>query len=203
MESTADLDAEFFWEENKGKILAVLAIILVALIVSGIYRYSVAHTKAEAAAAFDAAKSKEELQAIVTKYPGTSVAGNARILLADKLRTEGKLDEALKALGDFTSQQPDHPLVADAWISYAATLEIKNDLAKASETYATIAAKYPASQAAPAALSAQARLAKAAGDNKKARDLYENLVQRFPASYWAQEAQQQIDRLPKPEAEKK
>lgn len=193
------LEADFFWEEHKTKIIAVLAVALLAIAGYATWQFVMTQSNAKAAAAFDAAHSTAELQDFVKNFPNSVAAGNAQLLIANNQRSEGKIDDALKTLTDFTSKRPEHPLIADAWFSYAVTLEVKKDIPKALETYASVASKYGQTSTAPAALSAQARLTRQQGDIKKARDLYENLVQRFPASIWAQEAQQELNRLPKTE----
>ena len=190
------LDADFFFEENKGKILGVIIFLLLALCAWLFYQHQQNETRKEQSSAFYNAKSSADWQALIAKYPGTIVAGNAQLLLADKLRDENKLDEALAVLSDFTKTAGSHPLIAQGWLSYAGTLEAKGDAAKAAQTYGNIAGQYSSTEAAPAALASQARLVRKSGDNKKAREIYENIVQRFPTSVWSEEAKQEIDRLP-------
>lgn len=86
-------------------------------------------------------------------------------------------------------------MIAQGWLSYGSTLELKGDNEKALQAYNTIATQYGTTDAAPAALSAQARLVKKSGDAKKAREIYENIVQRFPASMWAEDAKQELGKL--------
>ncbi|HEY5894156.1 MAG TPA: tetratricopeptide repeat protein [Chthoniobacterales bacterium] len=193
----SDLDAAFFWEEHKTKIVAIIAAAVLAVAGYTAWQFVASQNNAKAAAAFEAAHSTDELEEFVKNFPNSVAAGNAQLLIAGNQRAEGKFDDALKTLTDFTSKRPKHPLIADTWLSYAATLEVKKDFPKALEAYASVASKYGQTSAAPAALSAQARLTRQQNDAKKARDLYENLVQRFPASFWAQEAQQELSRLPK------
>jgi len=194
--ANSDLAVDFFFEEHKRKILAAIVIALIALGAWVFYQYSESRSREEQASAFQSAKTADDLKAIIGRYPGTVVAGNAQLLLAGRMRDENKLDEALKVLGDFTQTAASHPLIAQGWLSYAGTLELKGDIAKATQSYANIAGQFGSTEAAPAALSAQARLVKKAGDTKKAREIYENVVQRFPASIWSQEAQQEIGKLP-------
>ena len=189
------LEADFFFEENKGKIFTAIAVALIALAAWIFYSYEQNQTRAEEATAFYAAKSADDWKALILKYPGSVVAGNAQLLLADKLRDDNKIDEALAILNDFTQKASAHPLIAQGWLSYAGTLEIKGDTAKATQTYANIAGQFSATEAAPAALSAEARLVKKGGDAKKAREIYENIVQRFPTSVSAEEAKQELGKL--------
>lgn len=199
IDPNSDLEAAFFFDEHKGKIIAIVLIALLAIVGFVVWNHLQNEKAKKISAALYSAKSVADWQSLIAKYPGTIAAGNAQLLLADGLRNENKIDEALKVLGDFTSGGSEHPLIAQGWLSYAATLELKGELEKASQTYANIAQQYGATEAAPAALSAQARLARDAKDLTKARTLYENLVQRFPASFWASEAQNEIERLPKAE----
>ena len=198
-DSNNDLETAFFFDEHKGKIIAAIVLAIAGVVVFVFWNYLQTEKTKEITAALYSAKTPADWQSLIAKYPGTIVAGNARLLLADQLRNDGKLDDALKVLSDFTTSSADHPLIAQGWLSYAATLELKGDLEKAGQTYANIAQQYGATEAAPAALSGQARIARDAKDITKARELYENLVQRFPASFWAAEAQNEIERLPKPE----
>ncbi len=189
------LEADFFFEENKGKIFTFLVIALLTLGAWIFFQYHESQTRTEQASVFYAAKTVNDWKAIIAKYPGTIIAGNSQLLLADKLRDENKLDDALAILSDFTKNATTHPLIAQGWLSYAGTLEMKGDLPKATQTYANIALQFGTTEAAPAALSAQARLVKNAGDAKKSREIYENIVQRFPTSIEAQEAKQEIGKL--------
>jgi TolA-binding protein len=191
-----DLAVDFFFEENKGQIIVLIVVALLGLGGWIFYHYSQGQKLTAESSAFYAAKSPEDWQKIIAQYPGSIVAGNAQLLLADKLRDEQKIDQALTILSDFT-KNTDHPLIAQGWLSYGATLEQKGDTEKALQAYTTVATQYGTSEAAPAALNAQARLAKKTGDTKKVREIYENIVQRFPASLWSQEAQQELGKLPK------
>lgn len=190
-----DLDADFFFEENKGKILAIIIVALLCLGAWIFYQNAQSRKLAEETTTFYSAKNTDEWKAVIGKYPGSVVAGNSQLLLADKLREDNKIDDALTILSDFTKNAPAHPLIAQGWLSYGSTLELKGDNEKALQAYNTIATQYSTTDAAPAALSAQARLVKKSGDAKKAREIYENIVQRFPASMWAEDAKQELGKL--------
>ncbi len=191
-----DLAVDFFFEENKGKILAIIVVALLGLGGWIFYNYTNNQRLAAESTAFYTAKTSDDLKALIARYPTSVVAGNAQLLLAQKLRDAGKIDEALALLADFTKTASTHPLIAQGWLSYAGTLELKGDTAKALQALTTVSTQYSTTEAAPAALSAQARLTKKSGDLKKAREIYENIVQRFPSSYWSQDAQQEIGKLP-------
>jgi len=180
--------SEDFWEEHKGKILLYGSVLLIALAGFGIYEFKRQTTLAKSQAAYAEASTVETLQAVTKDFPGTNPAGNAALEAANKLRAEGKYDEAATLLRDFIAKYPEHPLAPGGWLSLGATQELQLKTDDAIETYQQTAAKFPESYAAPAALVAQARLLAAKGNKEGAARLYEDIAARFPESLYAREA---------------
>lgn len=181
-----------FWDEYQAKIILAAVLLVVAVAGYGAYTINSSRKLANAQASLAKAESVEQLQAVVTEYPGTAASGNASLLLAGKLREEKKYDEAIAVLRAFLDKNPAHPLAGGALLSIGATLEVQGKEDEAVETYQQIATKYNDSYSAPLALLAQANIQRAKGKNAEARRSYESIVSLYPESLLAQQAMQEM-----------
>ena len=88
-----------FWIRYKSKIVLYGALLAVALVIFGLYKWNEDRTKAASEAAFSSAKTAEDFRksqsprAIRGRWRGA----NAQMMLAERLRTDGKLDESIAA----------------------------------------------------------------------------------------------------------
>ena len=190
-------DPLVFWIKHKSKI-----VLLVGLLVLGLGSFAISEvlrTNRSAAARqlFAQANSAEGYRKVITEYSGTAAAGNAYLMLADKLRAEGKYDESTKELRTFIEKNPEHQFVSGAWTSIAANLEAQGKADEALAAYQKVSTAYANSFSAPIALLAQARLMAAKGKPEDARRLYEQVMTQFRDNYAAQQAAQEIRRLKK------
>ena len=138
----AGFDPFVFWIQHKSKIVLFAALFVVAF---GAYATSehLRHKRAaEAEASLAAAKSADDYRKLISEYAGTASAGDAHLLLAEKLRAEGKYDESSATLHSFIEKYPEHPLLSGAWTSLAANLEAQGKADEALSTYQKISTAY-------------------------------------------------------------
>jgi len=157
--------------------------------------YNQAQSVAAAEAALADASNEDDFNQIIAKYPGTVAAGDAMLLLADKLRTAKRYDDATQTLQTFMAKYPTHPLTAAGDLGLAETLDAQGKLDDAIAGYQEVAAKYPDSYVAPIALLAQAAILRHENKVADAHRVYENFVTQFPDSVFAQQAQAEMRML--------
>jgi TolA-binding protein len=193
----AGFDSDLFWDEHKKTILAAVALLLIALAVYAIYETTEQNKRASAGAALAQAAKPEDYKSLIEKYPGTTAAGNAHLLLAKQQRDEKKFDDASATLRNFTDRYPEHPLIDAGWLSLAETQALQGKPDDAVKTYQTVTSKYPTSYSAPLATLAQASLLKTQGKPEDAKQLYENFLAQYPGSTFTQEAMREMRLLRK------
>lgn len=172
--------ADVFWEENWRKLALGLAAIVVLILAAGAYMYFAAQQRHAAEALYSAASTPQGWREVVDRYPGSIPAGNARLLLAAGLRSEGKLDEAAAELDTFLSDQPDHPMAGAGWLALGEVRQLQGKPELAVEAYRTASMRHKESYAAPLALLAEARLLSARGSKSEARAVLESIGPLYP-----------------------
>ena len=177
-----------FWILHKSKVLIFALLFVLALGAWGVSEMARKNTLEDSQHLFATAKTADDYRKVVAKYPKSVVAGNALLLLADKLREEGKFDEATEQLRTFNEKHATHPLASGAWTSLAATQEAQGKADEALATYQKVSSGYPGSFSAPVALMAQARLLKAKGKIDEAKRIYEQVIQQYPGTGFWQDA---------------
>ena len=192
-----EFDMLAFWIQHKSKVLLFTLLLIIGLIVFGIFQYTQYRGRETAAQDFAKATTVEDLRRVAATHSASPVAGNALLLIAEKLRAENKLDESTAALKEFVEKYPDHPLISGAWMSLAVNLDAQEKVDEALVNYQKIVASYPASFSAPGALMAQARIYKAKGKIDEAKRAYESVISQFGDNFLAQLARQESQRLKK------
>jgi len=191
------LETRVFWERFKKPIIAALSIVLLAVIAFTGYRFYSDRRAAGASAALGGAKTAQQYQEVIARYPNTPASADAYILLAEAQRREKKFADANTTLGTFIAKYPKHELVSTAKLAMAANLDSMGKVDEALATYQQIASAYPNSYAAPLAMLSQAYILKSKNQNDDARRICETLLTQYRTSFWAGEAMQQL-RLLKP-----
>jgi len=186
-----------FWYLHKTKIVALAALFAVALAAYAIQQMMEQRARAASARDFGRARTADDFRKVITEHRDTVAAANAQLRLAELQRNEGKLDESTATLKAFTSANPEHSLIAGAWLSIAANHEAQNKAEEALATFQKVATTYPTSYAAPLAMLGQARVQKVKGQNDLAKRTYEQIVTQFPNSDFARQALHESGQLPK------
>ena len=192
-----EFDLLAFWIQHKSKVLLFTLLLIAGLLVFAISQYLEIRARDAAARDFAGAKTVEDWRRVAASHSGSAVAGNALLLIGEKLRAENKLDESTAALKQFVEKFPEHPLISGAWMSLAVNLEAQEKVDEALANYQKIVATYPASFSAPGALMAEARIYKAKGKLDEAKRAYESVIGQYPDNIMAQMARQESQRLKK------
>ena len=196
---TADpaLETHLFWDQYKTTIIAVVVVLVLGgLGYAGYELYNVRRA-ADASALLAGAKSAQDYQQVLERYPGSGPAASAYLLLAAQQRAKKNYAEANATLHKFIDQFPKHELITTAWMGVAANLESlgKND--EALSTYQRLATEYPQSFNAPLALLAEVPFLKAKNRNDEARRVCETVMTQYRDSIVASEAMRELTSLPK------
>lgn len=190
-----------FWENNKSKILAGIAIVFVCAAAIAFYLLWDSNRRSQASEALATAHSPEQLQAVWERWPATPAGLNAGLLLAASLREQGKVAES-NAIYEaiLTKADKNFPLLPEAALGLAqnAMVALQPDspaTASAMQTLREAAARFPRSAAAAMALLTEAQLAEAVGQTENAMRIYRDVMADFPQSLPAQVASQELQRL--------
>src|SRR5438874_977163 len=193
----AALETRVFWERFKVEIAAVLLIALLAIVGFGVYRFYSDRRNSAASALLGSAKSTEDYQQVIARYPATPAGADAYLLLAQAQRDERKFAEANGTLEVFIAKNPDHEFVATARMATAANLKSLGKTDEALSMYQKIVATYPKNFNAPLALLSQAHILKVKNQTEEARRVCEKILTDYRESFWAGEAGREL-RLLKP-----
>lgn len=191
------IETRVFWERFKKEIAAALLILLLGVIAFAGYRFYTDRRVAAASALLAIAKTAQEYQQVIDRYPNTAAAADAYILLAEAQRKEKKFAEANTMLQTFIAKFPQHELVSTARMAMAGNLESMGKTDEALAMYQQVASANPNGFNAPVALLSQVYILKAKNRNDDARRICENIMTQYQTSVWAGEAMQQL-RLLKP-----
>jgi TolA-binding protein len=191
------IETRVFWERFKKQITAALLIVLLTVIAFTGYRFYSDRRAVAASALLASAKSAQQYQQVIDRYPSTPAAADAYLLLAEAQRNEKKFAEANATLQAFIAKYPQHELVSTARMAMAANLESMGKADEALTIYQQVASAYPNSFNAPMALLSQVYILKAKNRNDDARRICETVLTQYRTSFWAGEAMQQL-RILKP-----
>src|ERR1043166_4579946 len=165
------LETRFFWERFKTPITAALLIVLIAVIAFVGYRFYSDRQAVAASALLASAKSAQQYQQVIDRYPSTPAAADAYLLLAEAQRNEKKFAEANTTLQTFITKYPQHELVSTARMAMAANLESMGKPDEALTTYQQVASADAKGFNAPMALMSQVYILKAKNRNEDARKI--------------------------------
>ncbi|HEU0273524.1 MAG TPA: tetratricopeptide repeat protein [Candidatus Udaeobacter sp.] len=191
------LETRVFWERFKKEIIGAVIVVLLAVIGFTGYRFYSDRQAAAASASLAGAKTIQQFQQVIERYPNSPAAADAYLLLAEAQRTEKKFADANTTLQTFITKFPKHEFVSTAQMAMAANLESMGKSDEALTVYQQIASKYPNSYNAPLALLAQVYILKAKNKPDDARKICETVLTQYRTSFWASEAMQEL-RLLKP-----
>ena len=174
------LAGDFFWEAHWKKVVGALLAVVLGILAVGAWAFYRNNQRSSAAELYAAATTPEAWREVVSRFPGSRAAGNAQLRIATSLRSEGKLDEAVAELKQFTSSQPDHPLAGPAWLALGEIFQLQKNADAALDAYRTVSGRYQQSYAAPLALLAEAKLLAAAGKPGESRAILESIGTSYP-----------------------
>ena len=171
---------EKFLEDNFRKLVWLFIIAVVAIIAFGLVKHQNTLKTNEAAEAFTGAKTVEDCDLVISRYPGTNAAANALLLKADLLWDQNKKSSAVEALKEFTSKDASHPLAVFALLGLGSKLDAMGDSKEAQAVFERIINQFASSEAAPLAQVRLGDLLWAQGKADEAKKAYEDLAVKFP-----------------------
>ena len=211
------LEAHVLWHRFKTEIFSLIVIVILAIIGFGGYRLYSERRDSAGSALLAEAKNVQDYEQVIARYPSTSAAAAAYLLLAQAQRSDRKFMESNATLQVFIDKNPNHELVSSARMAIAANLESMGKIDEPLSIYQQIAANYPESFNAPLALISQVHLLKAKNQNDAARRVCETILTKYRIpgdrrlegvqdnrveSFWASEAMRELRSLKPAEAAK-
>lgn len=192
-----EFDPLVFWIKHRSQILMYTTMLIVALALYFTYWAIQKSTREHSEQALAGAKTAEDYKKVADEYPKSAAAANALLLMADKLRADGKLDESTTALKSFIERFPKHNLISGAYTSLAINQEAQGKLDEALLSYKKVTTNYPTSFSAPAAYIAQGGILEQQGKPEEARHAYETVMTNFAESPFQQEAMRMMGKMKK------
>src|SRR5262245_10217982 len=95
------LETQLFWNQYKAPIIAVAAVLLLGGLGYAGYQFYIARQAAASTAMLASAKSTQDYQQVIDRYPESEAAASAYLLLGAQQRTEKKYAEANATLHKF------------------------------------------------------------------------------------------------------
>jgi predicted negative regulator of RcsB-dependent stress response len=171
---------EKFLDDNARKLGWLFIIVVVAIIAFGLIKHQNTLKANEAAEAFTAAKTVEDCDLVISRYPGSNAAANALLLKADLLWDQNKKSTAIDALKEFTTKNASHPLAVFALLGLGTKLDAMGESKEAQAIFERILNEFSSSEAAPLAQVRLGDLLWAQGKTDEARKAYEDIAVKFP-----------------------
>jgi predicted negative regulator of RcsB-dependent stress response len=210
------VEARVFWLRFQKEIAAALIVIILAIIGFAGYRFYTYRRDSTAAELLGNAKTPQDYQEVINRYPATPAGGSAYLLLAEKQRNEKKFAEANATLQMFVEKFPEHDFVPTARLAMAANLESMGKDDEALAIYQQVANKYSNTYAGPLAFISQVPLLKAKNRIEDARKVCEEILTKYRMpgqqtegsrdermeTVWAGEAMRQLRSMKPPEQPK-
>lgn len=181
---------EKFLEENFKKIVLGFGLIALLVVAIGTSRHFSHQTELEASERFTAAKTPEDCDIVVQKYPGTLAAGNALLLKADLLWEAGKKESSIATLQEFVKNQAGHPLLANALLGLGSKQAALGDKDSARKTLEGIIRDQPKSEVAAAAATQLGDMLWAEGKIEDAKKLFLELPRNNPGSPFIEQVEE-------------
>lgn len=175
-------DFELFWEEHRQKfVIATLVSIVCLLIGGGVLLWNHAQTTASEALFFSAT-NKSEWEKVVARYPHSSVAGLALLLIAQAESTEHQNEAAKKTYQRFLEQFPHHPLAVNGLLGKAMLDDATGNTQAAVDEFQQAATAYASSYGAPFALMMESRILIRLRKTEEAKRLLQLIASQYPDS---------------------
>lgn len=188
-------EAELFWERNRFAILVGGAAILAVAAAIAIWLFSQHSARRAAEALFAEAQDPAAWREVIAKYPSSTPAANAYFLLADSLRSQGKVEESSALYRKFLTVFAAHPLTGGARLGLAENLAVAGKTEEALAAFREVQTVDSASYAAPFAGLLEARIFIRTGKLDEARKVLANLVSTYPQTAAGRAAGGQLDAL--------
>lgn len=186
------LEGELFWDKYKVPVLAVLALVLLGLIGSEVYRANREKSLAQASTELDSAKTLDDYKKIIAEHDGSLAAAGA-YMLAGRMQMNGKdYAGAAETWTKFADKYPTHTMAPNALVGAAGAFQSLGKFDQARSLYQRVQTAYAKSYLAPLASLSEGSMLKAQGKIEDARHVYENIMARAPQSDAARQATESL-----------
>lgn len=193
-------DSDLFWQDHWKKFVAGLIAVVVLILACGGWMLYTTQQRSSAEALYSLADNVEAWKNVVALYPGSVVAGDARLQIAAALRAKNDLNGAAAELEAFVADQPKHPMAGAAWLALGDLREVEGKADAALECYRNSSSRYKDSYAAPLAMLAEAKVLLAQSRPGEAKSLLESIPPTYPNSPAAAFAQEELARFAQEQA---
>jgi predicted negative regulator of RcsB-dependent stress response len=187
---------QFF--QQHGLRIVVNVVVAVAVIASVLfYRGCGSRREQQATSQLGTARSVQDLEAVVARYPSAAVAPVATLRLAKAYFDTGYYDLALAKYNEFGTRFGAHELARVAEMGRIHCTEAKGQVQEAAQAFKAFAAAHPTHYLAAQAIFGEARCLEQLGRLDDARVIYEDFVTRHPKSGWHSRAQEALETVNK------
>jgi tetratricopeptide (TPR) repeat protein len=171
--------------EKHGMTVAVVGgVLLVALIGAAWFRRNREMKLQRSSSLLSAARSQEDLQSVMTRYPKTPHAALAALRIAKMHYDMGRYEESSAAYDEFQQKFPEHEFAAGAQLGKAHCLEAKQQYKRALAAFSDFIAGHPEHFLTPQAVFGKGRCLELLGREEEARILYEDFIAANAESGW-------------------
>lgn len=181
-----------FLKENGVAILGGAVLAGALFLGWSLYRNHRLQQRATAADMLFSAQSAEQVQQVLSRYPGTPAAALAQLVLAGNAFDEGQYEYAETLFARFLKDHPDHELADHARFGIIQCREASGRLDEALADYARFAQEHPGHYLEAAAVMGQGRVLEQLGRYEEAIAVYSNLVARVDDERWRMRAESAI-----------
>lgn len=190
--SQAPAKFDQFLDRNQKSLVVFAMLLAVGAAGLVVYRGIQQGNEESAGQALHGADDLPSLQAILREHPGSTAAGSARVLLADKQWEEGQQDAAIETLRSFLSTNPKHAARHTARASLGSKLFSQGKNAEAREVFDDMVQDGGSRFLAPYALISLGDIARAEGDSAAAEAYYQQANTDYPGSSFNQVASSRL-----------
>ncbi len=139
------------------------------------------------------AKSIQDVESIVGKYPKSAAAPLALLQIAKMTYQSGNYDMALSKFTEFKDKYPKHEFVDVAENGRIHCIEARGQIQEALDAFSLFADSKPGHYLRPEALFGKARCMEQLGKFDDARTVYEEIIAADPKGGWAPRAEEALD----------
>jgi|GEM_PF-2215602 len=175
-------------------IIGGIIVFVLAVVGVGYYAYQQHSRELEAGELLTAATQPVQWLEVVNKYPKTSAAGEALLMLAHGDTNSGKFSSAIAYYQQFLKDYPDHPAVPVVELAVAECLQASGKKSEARAAYEHILTVPQHQMATPAALDL-AKMFIDDGNTSAARQLLTRITEHANNSQFSPEAKQLLIKL--------
>ncbi len=177
-----DIGLELFWAKHQKTILVGAAALLIVVFAVAFWLFTTHKSRLAAEALFAEASTPEAWREVIARYPRSMPAVNARFLLADSLRRDGKLGESDDAYRAIIAEFPKHPLAGGARLGLAENLGLEGKTTEMVAALKELQAVASSSYAAPFAALLEGRVLMREGKLVEARRVFTTLISTYQTS---------------------